>query len=239
MSSLSFGSILDRAGLKVGDDTLKAEARFWLNEWLRKAYLAFPWPFLLQRVAAVPLAAGSTSLAVGNGQGGITREIIRLRDPITLYTSNYSMRATARLQTLTGNSAHHDEAGRNPATYLGLPRTFKARPTITNGLRGYLLIPLPFPDKAYLAAFDYLEMPAPFDTSDDGTDDALYPAYPNDRTIVQAMIGEFMQHKDGPTSATLAEQKKAGDMLDTDMVKLGSEPGVNQTFDLDPSVYDE
>ncbi len=238
MSTLSFGSLIERAGIQVGDNTLTAEARFWLNDWLRKAYLSWPWPFLIKRASGVALAAGTQVLTLGSGsEAVITGEIIRVRDPIILYSSDYTQRTEARVQTLTGNNVSTDEAGRNPATYLGRPRSFKVRPNWTGAVLKKDFIPLPFPDRAYLLAFDYFEMPADFDTSASGDDDNTPPVYPNDRTIIQAMKAEMMRNKDGPSAAYQSELKLAAEMLAADQMRLGSELGVNQSIDLDGSVF--
>lgn len=237
MSQLTYAQLITRAGLLAGDDTLTNEARFWVNEWLRKAYAMWPWPFLVRSLSGLVLASGSQAVSIGAGSGGVTNEITRIRDPIIMYNGAYTFRGQARVQTLTGNNADNDERGQNPATFKGIPKTFKARPSAAT--EGKIdLIPLPFPDRDLILALDYFEMPAPMSVlTTSNPDDATRPRYPNDRTIIQGIYAEMLKYSDGEGAAYAAASEKASAMVSADFVTEGSKLGINQSWPLDESVY--
>lgn len=216
------------AGLnKAGNTDLTTLANVWFNAWLRSTYAAWPWPFLQRRITAVSLTTGATSLSLGNGSNGVTAEIQRIHDPIWIGQGTYSTRALARIRQLHGGDAEKDEYLR-PSTEKGLCTEFKVRADSSSPGR-WTLIPYPFPDKNYLLAIDYQERPAAISA------DATVPPYPNDRTMIQAVICDALQYMKDPAYRDELEVLAA--MVVDDRVKFGEVTGLNDELGLDPKTF--
>lgn len=236
MGQLTRLQIITRGLAKASAPTaLAAEAVYWLNAWLRSTYMAWPWPFLQKRLPAFSLAAGTQSFLLGAGSGGIATQVQRVIDPMRIYAVDYSARGNVRVQRIAGGSPESltdDETVNNPATYKGQPEHFKAR--MDNGVWGkWTMIPTPVPERAYLLAIDYVELPDEIDVTSGG--DSTKPIYPNDRTLIQAVVVDAMQHREDPRyDANLAV---LASMVADDRVKAGSSPGINDRVGLDPTVF--
>ncbi len=228
MGSLTRAQIVSQGLYLAGNTSLTTQANTWLNFWLRDEYAAWPWPFLQKRLSGIALAAGATALAFGAGSGGEVREVLRIIDPVWLYDSSYMNRKRVRIRQLLGGSLAEDETVNNPANFVGLPETFKARKSnITNGL--WSLVPAPVPDKAYLVALDYLFLPG--DPIDGET-----PIYPSDKTMVQAVkVQALGQMKQG--DEYMAELQILQNMVIATRMRSGDAVGVNDVMGLDQEVY--
>lgn len=228
MGQLSAANLIATALNKAGDSRLTTPALTWLNAWLRSAYAAWPWPYLQRRIAGLALPAGTQSLSLGAGAGGVTLEIKRVLDPLWVYDSVYSTKLRARIRTYIAGDAFEDESINNPATNIGCPQQFKIRAD-TSLFGKWSLIPTPVPDKAYLLAVDYIIIPADIVTTTD------VPTYPNDRTMIQAILCDALQYmKD---KAYLDELQVLASMVIDDRVKFGEVAGTNDQTLLDPSVF--
>lgn len=212
---------------KAGRTDLTTLATQELKNWLRDQYRAWPWPFLQKRKASASLAAGATSLAIGGGNGGVTNGIITIHDPVYIYTSDYNTRSVVRIRALTGGPSRLDLDVLNPATSTGLPSYFKMRPGSVEG--AWNLIPDVIPDKAYLLALDYTEMPADLASGDT-------PIFPSDRImekVVQAFALDY-QHK--------FQEAQMLEGVISDMIlglksNSGGSPGFNDSVGLDPETF--
>lgn len=202
--------------------------------WLTKMAKEWPWSQLKKKagsdIVAVELASGSATKLFGAGLGDAeeTLKVQSIFDPITVYTSDYRTKATARVKTLTGNSADNDELATNPSTNLGLPATFKlARKYGTDG--GWVLKPNPIPNRDYLLTFDYLVIPA-----DPGASDT--PWYPNDETMIQ-WAAAFAKKYDEKFDEWQLLEAELRDMITRDKLNFGQNPGDNDRWPLDGSVF--
>jgi hypothetical protein len=219
-------------GMALGgrtDTALATPVAAWVNNWLEQTYLQWPWPFLYKSRAQLTLAAAAQSQDVGAGNGGITNRVQRIIDPIWVYesTGNGSI---ARVRKLTGGvDPQNEERVQVAANYTGKPTTFRIRPGSTGGI--WTLVPQPFPDKAYLLAFDYIELPASLATSDT-------PIYPNDLTLVQAALVATLLYVNGHDDPAYQDAIQVlAKRVSQDRTGFGNALGINDTVDLDEGVY--
>lgn len=235
MGSLTRSQIVDEGMLQAGRSDLEARMNVYLNAWLRSQYTAWDWPFLHRRKTGLALTAGLTTVSVGNGSSSITAEIKKILDPIYVYDSTYSTKCRARIRQLTGGDVYFDETVNNPATWRGLPTQFKVK--ADTALWGkWSLIPMPFPDRDYLATFDYIETPANIDVSSSG--DSTIPIYPNDRTMIQAVVSETCKYAYGSDSPQFAAAMDLlSSMVVDDRMKFGQVHGTNDLVQLDSDTF--
>jgi len=231
MGVKTLGAIVSE-GMSLGgrtDSALATPVTAWVNNWLRQTYLQWPWPWLYKSRAALSLAAATESLSVGGGNGGITNPIQRVIDPIWVYDATGN-KAVARVRKLTGGSyAGSEERIQVAANFTGIPREFRVRPGSSFGV--WSLIPIPFPDRAYLLAFDYIELPANLTASDT-------PIYPNDLTVVQAALVATLLHVNGHDSPDYQDAIQVlAKRVSQDRTGFGNSLGINDTVELDEGVY--
>lgn len=220
--------IVSEALLLAGNSGLTTNANSWLNNWLRSAYTAWPWPFLHRSISSLALSSGATSLSLGAGSNGVTLEISRIFDPIRVYTSTFADRGQARIIPFVQFNADLDERINNPVS-VGMPATFKVAPD-TSLWGKWSLKPWPIPDKDYLLAIDYLVVPAELSSNSD------VPLYPNDRTMVQAVMAQALKYMKMKDEYGEAMQILSSMVVD-DRLKFGTVPGINDTVPLDPTTF--
>lgn len=223
------------AGLNdAGDSSLSTPAVTWLNNWLRKTYEAWEWPFLKNFKTGLALATGDASVTIGAGSGGVTRIITNIFDPVYLYNSGYTVRAVARLRKLYGGPAEIDPDIIDNASNRGQPQFFRARLSTTTA-GAWVLYPYPFPDKDYLLKIEYQFLP------DALTVGADIPAYPNDATLVKAVEAAALNYMaaSDPSFVRRAEAARAETQAAVleDRINYGSYPGAKDTLGLDGGVF--
>jgi hypothetical protein len=211
-------------------DAVKARVEIEFQAWLDRQYAGWSWPFLKKRATGLSLTAGATSLTVGAGNGGVTREIIKLVSPVIFYTSDRTTKGKAHIIQSSGdNSLTYDETLADSATFRGAPEMFKARHGSVRG--SWDLVPMPFPDKALLLALDYYELPASLGSS-------TIPIYPSDQTLITAFEALTLRDQKGVASP---EYQAAADSLNGliayDRSTYGSAPGENDFLPLDSSRF--
>lgn len=228
MGTLTRGQIVTEGLLLAGNANLTTRANQWLNSWLRSHYRSWPWPFLIRRAQNITLAAGATSLAVGGGNNGITEQVQRLYDPVYVYTADKKSRALARIRSVIAGPVDMDESVLNPSDNRGMPQYFKVRP-YDNVWGTWQLEPYPYADQSYSLAFDYLIQPA------DITSDATVPIYPNDQTMIQAVVAWASRYMklDGASG----ELELLSAMGSDDRLKYGEVPGINDQLQLDGASF--
>ncbi|HEX2617372.1 MAG TPA: hypothetical protein VHL57_07500 [Flavobacteriales bacterium] len=215
----------------AGRDDLTTPVTKWVNNWLRQTYLSWDYPFLHRDREALSLPAGTASLVVGAGSGGITNEIQRVLDPIWIYTSDYTVKDQVRLRPLTGG---RDTRGENriqdPNNSAGIPTQFRVRP-YPNTYGKWTLEFLPIPDRAYLITFDYIELPALLVAAD-------VPVYPNDLTLVQAAHVATMLHSNGHDSPDYQDGIQVlAKRVTEDKARFGHTPGINDVVPLNEGIF--
>lgn len=228
MGTLTRGQIVTEGLLIAGNANLTTRANQWLNSWLRSHYRSWPWPFLIRRAQNITLAAGATSLAVGAGQNGITEQIQRVYDPVYVYTSDKKSRALARIRSVIAGPVDMDESALDSTNNRGMPTYFKVR-TYDSVWGAWNFQPFPYPDQSYQIAFDYLIQPA------DITSDVTVPLYPNDQTMIQAVVAFASRYMklDGAGS----ELELLSAMGSDDRLKYGEVPGTNDQLLLDGASF--
>lgn len=232
MGSLANTSIISQGMLLAARDDLQTQALGWLNTWLQSQYAAWPWPFLLRRVANQALVAGSTSYTFGAGSGGTTDLVHQVKDPIMLRTSDFSVRQVARVRQLIGGQPvidpEWDENMVDSATQRGIPELFKVR-THATVFGQWVLWPQRVPDRNLLITIDYQYMPAAMTIGQT-------PVYPNDDTMVQLVKAKTFEYTQRLKEAAAAMEEVRA-MTINDRLKWGSVDGTNDQIQLDSKVY--
>lgn len=237
MGQLTRGIIIKEGMLLGGDDTIQVRVNTWLQEWLDSQYRAWPWPFLQQRASNVALATGTQAVAFGNG-AVVATPVQRVLSPIYVGSSDYGTKARAYVSQLGDHDTDQDETLNNPSTFRGLPAHFRVRPSATTW-GTWSLIPLPFPDKAYVAHVDYLMQPAALSAIVSTTDlaaDTAVPLYPNDRTMIQAVKTAVLEWNKNADQWKMNLDILASMVID-DKHKFGEVAGANDFTGLDGSVF--
>lgn len=225
-------AVIVSEGMALGgrtDSALATPVAAWLNNWLEQTYLQWPWPWLYKSRVTLSLPTGTQSLTVGGGNGGITNKIQRVIDPIWVYDTSGN-RSIGRVRKLTGGNVEaFEERIQTASSFTGLPEQFRVRPGSTYGV--WSLVPIPFPDRDYLLAFDYIELPASQATSDT-------PIYPNDLTLVQAALVATLLYTNGHDAPDYQDAIQVlAKRVAQDRVGFGAALGINDTVDLDEGVY--
>lgn len=221
-------------GMALGgraDTALATPVAAWVNDWLRQTYLQWAWPWLHKSRSALSLPAATETLSVGGGNSGITNLIQRVLDPVLVYesTGNPSVARIRKLTGTAGGDLSQEERVQVASSFTGRPNHFRVRPGSTYGV--WTLVPTPFPDKAYLIAFDYIEVPAALATAD-------IPIYPNDLTMVQAALVATLLYTNGHDSADYQDAIQVlARRVAQDRVGFGQATGINDSIDLDEGVY--
>lgn len=229
MGTMTVQEVLDEGGLLAGDDTIQERALIALNNWLRKQYRAWPWPFLQAKASAVPLPAGTTSVNVGNANGNVTPEIARIVAPIYVYDADKKRRATADIVQLQGGPVAYDEVANDPLRNQGIPSRFKVRDASSTTRGMWTLQPWVIPNIDLLLAFEYQYQPANVVVTDT-------PVYPADRTLVQVVKAFVVEYSDG-LEAAKEEWGVAASMVVDDRNIYGEVAGTNDVHHLDTSVF--
>lgn len=232
MAQATCAQLISEALLLAGDSSLTSRAVVWLNQWLRSQYMAWPWPFLKRRASGLSLSAGTGTLLVGAGNGGVSNLIQRIYDPIYLYTPDKQTKGVVRFQELLGGDIAFDEDAR-PTTQTGIPTRVKGNPHTTAG--AWQLVFDPIPDRAYLISFDYTLQPADEATSA-GSGGSAQVLYPNDRTIVHAIASMALAYMKDEGAAEM--RALAATMAVDDRTKYGKVLGMNDTWGLDGNTFE-
>ena len=227
MGTLTRGQIVTEGLLLAGNANLTTRANQWLNSWLRSHYRSWPWPFLIRRAQNITLNAGATSLLVGGGNNGITEQVQRLYDPVYVYTADKKSRTIARIRSVVAGPVDMDESALDPTQNTGMPAYFKVRSGTTWGT--WQLEPYPYPNQTYNIAFDYLIQPA------DITSDATVPIYPNDQTMIQAVVAWASRYM--KLEGAGGELELLSAMGSDDWLKYGEVPGINDQLQLDGASF--
>ncbi len=220
---------LGKAGSSTNNAALLSRVTVDFQAWLDRQYAGWSWPFLKKRAAGLSLSQGATSFTIGAGSGGVTREIIKLKSPIALYSSDRTTRGKAEIVQSDNASLEWDETLQDSATWTGQPLMFKARHGSVRG--SWDLVPMPFPDRALLLAIDYYERPAVLGASD-------IPIYPDDETLINAIASLALIDQKGmadPNTQTMLGEAQA--MVARDRSTYGNVPGENDMLRLDSSVF--
>jgi hypothetical protein len=223
MGQLTVSQILTQGLAKGGRPDLTTPATTELQAWLRARASDWPWPQLVRRESDIALAAGTTSQSFGNGST-VTAEVLRILDPLFIYTSTFTTKGKVRVRSLLDGSVHEDEDANNSSTGRGQPFQVKVRADTSLGGK-WTLIFFPVPDRAYQLAIDYLVLPA------DPTS-GQKPWYPNDLTMIQA-VKCFALDYAKQYDILGAEREVLSAMLGDDKFKFGTQDGWQDNQGLD------
>lgn len=229
MGALTAAQIISEGLQLAGDRSVSSKALSWLNRWLASQYAAFTWPFLYREASGVSLASSAQTLAFGAGSGGVTEKVQRINDPIKLYNSTYTVQQIVRLQTVWDDS-FEGSVGVNPTNNRGIPANCRAKPdTATPGKWSLRMDRVA--DRDLLAEISYLTQPADVITSD-------VPLYPNDRTLIHAVMMDALRFKKGGDDPEYQDARElVATMTVDDRAKFGMSPGLNTMLGLDPKTF--
>lgn len=224
MGLLTANEIVSEGQLLAGRDDNATASLGWLQRWLTSVAASWPWPVLQAEAVGVSLAAGSTSLVVGGGSGGISERIHKVLDNVWVYNSGRTFRHRLRLRHQLSSPV--DRIGPSDAT--GTPMSARL---FTSTYGAWTLYFDPPPDADYLLTIPYIRIP----NTIVGTD---VPWYPNDETMVQLVAfknHEYWDGKDAPV--TQAAQQALAGLVANDRIRYGSVSGVNDSMPLDPARF--
>lgn len=227
MGLLTANQIISQGMALAGRDGISTQMFSALDNWLRSQAASWAWPYTQARASGLALSAGSTSLNVG-GTGDITNLILRIYDPIYVYSSDRSTRMVARIRELLDGPLGMDENAINTSSARGVPSSFKVRSQALAFGR-WTLIPYPVPDRDLLLAFDYQIQPPTLAST------STIPPYPNDRTMVQAVKAFACDYAKRPEAQR--ELDVLASMVVDDRDKFGQVPGTNDMEALDGGVF--
>ncbi len=233
MGQLTRAQIVTRGLELAGRTNLTTQANVWLNAWLRETYRSWTWPFLHKRLAGVSLASGTTSLSFGAGAGGETLEVPHIYDPLRIYTSNKSIRSNVRVRSVFGGDPTMDDDLVDEDNQVGTPELVRIRPD-TSAWGKWALKFYPIPNQTFLLALDYIVQPADIDTTSGGDDEV--PIYPNDGTMIQAVLVAAMKYLHKYEEAAQADGD-LGNMKAGDKVRYGMSPGLGTKLELDSRYF--
>lgn len=224
MGALTATEIVSEGQLLAGrDDNATASLR-WLQRWLDSVAASWPWPVLQEESVGISLSAGSASLVVGGGSGGISERMHKLLDNVWIYNTDRTFKRRIRIRHQLGMPSDRID----PTTRVGVPDTARL---FSSAYGVWTLRFEPTPDRDYLLTIPYIRVP-------DAITGADTPWYPNDETMVQVVAfknHEFYDGKDSPV--TQAAQQALGALVANDRIRYGSISGVNDSMILDPTVF--
>lgn len=230
MGQLTRDTILSEALLLAGDDRLTERAKVWLNTWLTATYDRFNWPFLQRNYQGMPFASGVTKITIGNGLpvGNVIAEQIKyINSPIGVYDSGYTLLVNANVQQV---SSLPEQYMSNPATNIGVPTLFRVRHAVSQWGK-WDIVPNIVPDRNLLLAINY--QPTVLHI----TDGTQVPIYPNDRTMIQAVITEAYRYMRSMEEYA-HELEVLSEMVKGDKLTYGTGvPGSQDVLQLDPAVF--
>lgn len=236
MGQLTRTQIITQGLQLAGRTDLTTRAIEALRNWLRAQYKAQPaFTFLRESREGLALPAGTTSLKIGVGEGGIAGEVQRVLRPVRIYTSSYSVDATAGILSRDDQTVENDIRTKDSTKGRGLPTSFKVvKARITGDTKlCKALVPNIVPDKAYLLTFDYIEVPL-----DPIAASGTYPDYPNDQTMVMFVKCFALNYADGDADAGFqAAAAMVQKMAERDRVSEIQESGNNDSVMLDPDMF--
>lgn len=215
------------AGNDAVDDWVKTK----MNAWFRKHYAAYAWPFLISQAASVTLSAGDTSIEVGGGSSGLTRQITRIFSPIYFRASgSFTNRGQAPVRQIVGDPSEMAAGFVDSSSQVGRPQSFIALPFQSSGSEKITLIPFPVPDKAYILGFTYQKLP-------DDMADTDIPIYPNEMTLIQACKVAAIEYDSSNSQFYIQEAQILSDMVAADRDTYGGTQSFGDILQLDSSVF--
>lgn len=225
MGQLTRDQVVSEGQLLAGRDDNATASNSWLQRWLDSVAASWAWPTLHDEAVGIVITAGTASVTVGGGSGGITPKLLKILDNMWLYDSTRTFRRRLRLKHFIGDPV--DRIGATDNT--GTPSSVRVKQTTFGTWILYFDV---IPNQAYLMTVPYIFLPA---TIVSGSE---IPWYPNDETMVQAVAFknlEFYMGKDAPP--VQAAQQQLASLATNDRSRYGTNPGINDNLILDPSVF--
>lgn len=231
MSRLTFDQIITQGGIVGQNNAVSAWQGIKLKAWLRKHYAAWAWPFLIKQATGVSIAAGASSVDVGNGNSGITAQICRIFGPVYWRGSTYSQRGQANVRDFFGGPVDFQEEMQDGVNGRGAPQLIKVQDKVsTAGLLYKTLSLFPVADQTYNLSFTYQELP-----SDPAGSDV--PIYPNEMTLIQASKVAALEYDQTNDPVYKQEAEILAQMVAADRTTYGANPSFGDTMQLDSQVF--
>lgn len=230
MARLTFAELVEQGQLIGQNDATPSWVAAKLRAWLRKQYAGWAWPFLITQATGITMAAGTTNKVVGGGDGGLTRQVVRIFSPIYFRANGYSTRGKAPIRTLVGDPSEMAIGMVDADNQTGTPQSFIAMPFAEAGEEKISLVPYPVPEKDYTLAFTYQYLP-------DDPEDADIPVYPNEMTLLQAAKVAAIEYDQSADPLFRQELQILAEMVAADRSAYGGTPSFGDTMQLDSSVF--
>lgn len=225
MGQLTRDQIVSEGQLLAGRDDNATASNAWLQRWLDSVAASWAWPTLHDEAINIAVTAGTGSVTVGGGSGGITPRILKVLDNLWLYDSTRTFRRRLRLKHFIGDPVDRIGATDN----VGTPTSVRVKQTTFGTWVVYLDV---IPDKAYLMTVPFIFLPPAIVSGSE------VPWYPNDESMVQAVHFKNREFYDGPEHpSTQAAQQALASLVSNDRSRYGMTPGINDNLILDPSVF--
>lgn len=241
MGTMTRAELLTQGGLEANrDDDVGTFVRTWLDTWLKRTAKSWSWPKLKRPFGSIVLAAGTDSLTVGNGSGGITPVLHRLVGNIILWrNAAYTSQGTIYTRQLIDADSTKDPRTTLAANRRGTPTTAKVRVGVddTSDEGKFIIEPDPVPSVTLCLAFDAHVIPASIGAT--SATDSSKPWYPSDRTLADAVKVAFLALEDQGQNLPgfVSAMEHLDKLVVADRDFDGEGPGDNQMMGLDQSVF--
>lgn len=211
-----------------GRDNLNTKMNAALNDFLDRAGRSWTWPMLTKRVVEIPLVAGVGFVLVGAGAGGIDERVTHLLGQPILY-SDATLRRLRGRPTLVDFIDGYSDAIVNAGGGVGIPDQYTID-TISQDQKRLLFNRAASEDLLIDMSVHIL-----YDPLTTGTE---IPWYPEDETMIQAVMAATLRSENGVDSPSYrAALDELGEMMGNDKIRHGASSTVNATMGMDPSVF--
>jgi hypothetical protein len=231
MARLTFDEIVTQGGLIGQNDAVSTWIGIKLKAWLRKHYMAWPWPFLIKQATGVSLTAGLNTKDVGAGNGGITPQIGRIFSPIYWRGATYSQRGKAGVVTFVDGPVDFQQELQDTSVQRGCPQRVNVQDKVSStGLLYKTLNVYPAADQTYTLSFSYQELPTDPSSGD-------VPTYPNEMTLIQAAKCAALEYDQTQDAVYQNELRILAEMVAADRSAYGANPSFGDVMQLDSNVF--
>lgn len=211
-----------------GRDNLNTKMEGALNDFLDRAGRSWTWPMLTKRVTEIPLVAGVGFVLVGAGAGGIDERVTHLLGTPILY-EDANLRKLRGRPVLVDFIDGYSNAIVNGGGSIGIPEQYTIETVSPDQKR------LLFNRASDVNLLIDMTAHVLYDRITTGTD---IPWYPEDETMIQAVMAATLRSENGVDSPSYqAAMQELTEMMGNDKIRHGASSTVNTVMGLDTSVF--